>query len=60
MVLEIPSATERVFCHFGLFFAFYHPNNPKNQNFEKNENKPRDTIVLNMCIINDSHIMHGF
>ena len=26
----------RVFCHLGPFFALYPPNNPKNQNFEKN------------------------
>ena len=28
---------DRLFCHFGLFFALLHspPNNPKNQNFEK-------------------------
>ena len=34
MVPEIWSATDRIFCHFGPFFALY---NPKNQNFEKSE-----------------------
>ena len=44
MVTEIWSATDRIFCHFGPFFALYsppptHPNNPKNQNFEKMKKK---------------------
>ena len=46
MVTEIWSATDRIFCHFGPFFALYsppppptHPNNLKNQNFEKMKKK---------------------
>ena len=27
----------KVFCHFGPFLPFEPPNNPKNQNFEKNK-----------------------
>ena len=37
MVPQIWSAMDKIFCHFGLFFALLPPNNPKNQNFEKNE-----------------------
>ena len=37
MVLDIWSAVDRIFCHFGPFFPFYPPNDTKNQNFEKNE-----------------------
>ena len=35
MVPEISSATEKIFCDFGLFLPFYPTNNQKNQNFEK-------------------------
>ena len=41
------------------FFALLPPNNPKNQNFEKNEKNLRDIIILNMCTINDNHMMYG-
>ena len=35
MVPQISSAMDKIFCHFGLFFALLPPNNPKNQNFGK-------------------------
>ena len=35
MVPEISSATDRIFCHLGLFLQYYCPKNLKNQNFEK-------------------------
>ena len=41
------------------FFPFYPPTTQKNQNFEKNEKKPRDIIILNLCTINDNHMIHG-
>ena len=31
----------KVFCHFGPFLPFEPPNNPKNQNFEKNNKKKK-------------------
>ena len=31
-VPEIQSETDRIFCHFGPFFAIYPPNNQENQN----------------------------
>ena len=37
MVPDISSAIDRIFCHFGLFFALYPTNNAENQNFEKKE-----------------------
>ena len=46
MVPMIRSATDRIFCHFALFFALLFPaplNNLENQNFEKMEKTPRDT-----------------
>ena len=37
MVPEIWSATDRIFLSFwATFLTFYPPNNPKNQNHEKN------------------------
>ena len=62
---QIWSATDRIFCHFGLFFVLLPPNNPKNQNFEKMKKKkqktkkPRDIIMLYMFTINDNHMMYG-
>ena len=32
---------DRQFCHFGPYFSFYHPNNRKNQNFEKKEKREK-------------------
>ena len=39
MVPEIWSMTNRIFCHFGLFFALLPPWQPKKSNFWKNEKK---------------------
>ena len=61
MVPEIWSMTDRIFCHFGPFFApfaFYHPNNPKNQNFEKLNKRPGDTIISSMCTKNHDHMLY--
>ena len=41
------------------FLNFDPPNNPKNQNFEKNKKNPEDNIILCFCIINDNHMMYG-
>ena len=35
MIPEIWSATDIIFCHFGLFFALLPPNNLENRNLEK-------------------------
>ena len=32
---------------------------PENQNFEKMKKTPEDIIILDMCTINDSHMMYG-
>ena len=31
---------------------------PENQNFEKMKKTPEDIIILQMCTINDSHMMY--
>ena len=56
----------RIFCHFGLFFALLSPNNPKNHNFEKMKKLHVGIIILHMCIIilhmctiNENHMMYG-
>ena len=59
IVPEIWSVTDIIFCHFGQFFALLPPKNPKNQNFEKLKKRPGGTIILNMCTINDNHMMLG-
>ena len=41
MVPDIWRVTDRIYSHFGPFFALYPPNNAGNQNFEKNEKKNR-------------------
>ena len=43
----------------GLFLPFYPPKNPKNQNFEKMKQRPGDINILQMCPINEKHMMYG-
>ena len=62
MVPEIWSATDRIFYHSGLFFALlplYPPMDPDNQNFGKMNNTSEDITILQMCTLNDSHMMYG-
>ena len=42
-----------------IFLHFYPANNPKNQTFEKMKKPPRDIITLDVCIINNNHMMYG-
>ena len=49
--------TERIFCHFGQFFAHLPPKNPENQNFEKMKKIPGDIIMLNKCTKNHDHML---
>ena len=58
MFLEIWSASDTNFSHFGQFSALYTPpsNNPENQNFEKMKKMPVDIIISHMCTINENHI----
>ena len=68
MVPAIWSATDRIFCHSAPFLPFYPSTDQENQNFEnlkKNKKQktkkktPEDIIILQMCTINDSHMMYG-
>ena len=47
------------FVILGHFFPFYHPNKPKNQSIEKMKKTPGDIFLLQMCTINDNHMMYG-
>ena len=58
MVPEICRATDRIFSHFGPFFALLPPNNPENPNFEKMKKTPGDIIILHKCTTNDNHMMY--
>ena len=62
MFLEIWSASDTIFSHFGQFSALYTPpsNNPENQNFEKIKKMPVDIIISHMCTINENHIWWMF
>ena len=62
MVPEIRSVADRIFCHYGLFFALPPPPpiDPENQNFEKIKKTLEDIIILQMSTINHSHMIYGF
>ena len=49
-----------LFDILGHFLSFYPNNNPENQNFEKMEKKPEDTILLHKCNINHDHMLYCF
>ena len=57
MVPEVWSTTDRIFCHFGPFFALSPPMDLEIQNFEKKKKMPGYIIIVHMCIINDNHHM---
>ena len=58
MVAEIWSVKDRIFCHNRPFFALLLPYGPKNQIFEKMKKTLEDLIILQMLIINDSHMIY--
>ena len=58
----------RIFCHFGPFFAFLPLQQPKKSKLKKKNKKkqkktttttPGDIIILHMHTINDNQIMYG-
>ena len=60
MIPEIWSMRDIIFCHSGLLFALLLlPMDSENQNFEKMKKTHQDIIILQMCTINDSHMMCG-
>ena len=61
MVPEMWSTTDKIFCHFGPFFALFlpRPSNSENQNFEKLKKTPGDIIILHMYTVTDNQMMYG-
>ena len=59
MVPEVWSAMDKIFVILDHFLLFYPSMDPENQNFRKMKNTSEDTIILQMCTINDSHVMYG-
>ena len=58
-VAEIQSETDRIFGHFGPFFALSLSNKPENQNFEKLKKAPEDVTILHLCTKNYDHMMYA-
>ena len=42
-----------------VFCPFTPPMDPENQNFERIKKTLENIIILQMCNINDSHVMYG-
>ena len=59
MVPKTWSEPDRLFVILDCFLPFYLLKHPENQNFQKMKKTPEDIIILQMCIINDSHMMYG-
>ena len=55
MVPEILSATDKIFCHFELFFAHY----PLPPLLITPKKPPGDNVILHKCTINENHMMYG-
>ena len=53
---------DRIFCHFGPFFAFlpHPPDNTENQNFEEMKKAFEDVIILNLCNKKHDHKMYAY
>ena len=59
-VPKIWSMADRIFCHFGPFFALlYALTTWKIKILKKMKKSPGYIIPLHMCTIHDNHMMHG-
>ena len=59
MVPEIWSVTERIFCHFGPFFALLPLKTwKKKTKFWKYEKNPGDIIILHKCTKNQDYMLY--
>ena len=51
---------QKFFAMLDRFLPFYPPMEPEYQNFEQMKKIPEYIVILQMCTINDSHMMmHG-
>ena len=58
-VLRYGVQQTKCFVILDCFLPVYTSMGPENQNFEKMKKRPEDIIILQMCTINDSHMMYG-
>ena len=47
-----------VIFHYGLFFPFYPPNSPKNENIKKMKIISEDIIILQKCTKSHDHMLY--
>ena len=60
MVPEIPSLTDRIFCHFETFFCPFTPLTIPKIKILKNWKKTSgDIIILHMCTKNHDHMLYS-
>ena len=59
MVSDIRSVTDNFLSFWTVSCPFTPPMDPENQNLKKMKKTPEDIIILQMCTINDSHMMYG-
>ena len=58
MVPEKSSVTERIFCHFGQFFAHLPTKTQKIYILKKREKNPGDIIILHKCTKNHDNFLY--
>ena len=58
MVLKYKVRQTETFIILVNFLPFQPPDKPENQNF-KTEKTPEDITILQICTINDNHIIYG-
>ena len=57
MVSVISSATNKIFCHYGQYFAHLPPKNLRNLNFENMKMTLRDIIILHKGTKTQDHML---
>ena len=58
MVPEIWGVTDRIFCHFGPFFALLPPRTTQKSKFLKTEKMSGDISILHKCTKNHDHMVY--
>ena len=50
---------QNVLSFWTVFLLFYLPNNTENQSFEKMKKMAGHILILDICTINENHIVYG-
>ena len=58
MIPEIWKSMDRIFYHFGLFFAFLSPQQPEKSKFQKIKKTAEDMTIFHSSTINDNHVIY--